>query len=174
MMTTGMYSSLRADWETPPEVFGPLNDEFHFQIDVCATHETAKCSDYFTPDDDALSRDWAVWDTCWMNPPYGRQIGKWVRKAYESSLDGATVVCLLPARTDTAWWHDYCARGEIRFLRGRVYFWQNGARSTAAPFPSAVVVFRGRCRYDRCVGDSCSRWRLIDDVVAYGCGIGAI
>lgn len=140
-MTTGMYSSLRADWETPPEVFDPLNEEFSFTLDVCATPETAKCSAYYTPEYDALSRTW--WGTCWMNPPYGRQIGKWVRKAYEESRRGATVVCLLPARTDTAWWHDYCMQAdEVRFLRGRVYFWQDGARSAAAPFPSAVVVFR--------------------------------
>jgi len=74
-----------------------------------------------------------------MNPPYGRVIGQWVKKAYESSLDGATVVCLLPARTDTSWWHDYCMKGEIRFVRGRLKF--GGARGNA-PFPSAVVIFR--------------------------------
>lgn len=142
-INSGMYSSDKLDWETPSEIFGPLNDEFHFQLDVCATHETAKCSDYFTPDDDALSHDWAIWDTCWMNPPYGRQIAKWVRKAYEESQRGATVVCLLPARTDTAWWHDYCMKGEIRFLRGRIYFLQNGVRKTSAPFPSAIVIFKG-------------------------------
>jgi phage N-6-adenine-methyltransferase len=135
-----MYSSLRGDWETPPEIFGPLNEEFHFDLDVCALPETAKCARYYTPDDDALRCCWT--GTCWMNPPYGRQIGKWVKKAWESSQHGSTVVCLLPARTDTAWWHDYCMKGEIRFIRGRIYFWQNGARSDPAPFPSAVVVFR--------------------------------
>lgn len=75
-----------------------------------------------------------------MNPPYGREIGKWVRKAYESSLGGTTVVCLLPARTDTRWWHDYCMKGEIRFIRGRLKF---GGHKNSAPFPSAVVIFRG-------------------------------
>ena len=79
-----------------------------------------------------------------MNPPYGREIGKWVAKAYEEAAKGSTVVCLLPARTDTAWWHDYCMKGEIRFLRGRVHFLVNGVRSNAAPFPSAVVIFRGK------------------------------
>lgn len=73
-----------------------------------------------------------------MNPPYGRNIGKWVEKAYKSSLDGATVVCLLPVRTDTAWWHDYCMRGVVMFLRGRLKF--SGAKNNA-PFPSAIVVF---------------------------------
>jgi hypothetical protein len=78
-----------------------------------------------------------------MNPPYGRQIGKWIKKAYESAQGGATVVCLVPSRTDTAWWHDYCMKGEIRFIRGRLYFKRNGERSDA-PFPSAVVVFKGK------------------------------
>ena len=73
-----------------------------------------------------------------MNPPYGREISKWVRKAYETALQGATVVCLLPARTDTAWWHDYCMRGDITFIRGRLKF---GGCANPAPFPSAVVAF---------------------------------
>jgi phage N-6-adenine-methyltransferase len=136
----GMMSSLRSDWETPPEIFGPLDAEFHFDLDVCATAATAKCARYFTPEDSALDRAWT--GTCWMNPPYGRQIGRWVRKAYNSSLVYcSTVVCLLPARTDTAWWHDYCMKGEIRFLRGRIHFWQDGQPSHPAPFPSAVVIF---------------------------------
>jgi len=81
-----------------------------------------------------------VWDgVCWMNPPYGRTIGKWMRKAYESSLTGSTVVCLVPARTDTAWWHDYAIKGEVRFLRGRLKF---GGSANSAPFPNAVVIFR--------------------------------
>lgn len=143
MMTSGMYSSDRSDWETPPEIFIPLDREFHFQVDVCATPQTAKCSDFLAPEDDALTRCWSLWDTCWMNPPYGRTIGKWVQKAYETAQDGATVVCLLPARTDTAWWHDFCMKGEIRFLRGRVHFLSYGAPGAAAPFPSAIVVFGG-------------------------------
>ena len=136
MITTGMMSSLRSDWETPPEVFDPLDKEFEFTLDVCATATTAKCRQFYTPEDDALVQQWR--GVCWMNPPYGRQIGKWVKKAYESDC---TVVCLVPARTDTAWWHDYCMKGEIRFLRGRIYFWQNGAAVDRAPFPSAVVIF---------------------------------
>ena len=141
-MNPGMYSSDKNDWETPPEIFNPLNEEFHFQVDVCATHKTAKCSDYFTLEDNALEHCWSIWDVCWMNPPYGRQIGKWIKKAYDTSLSGATVVCLVPARTDTSWWHDYCMKGEIRFLRGRVRFLQDGKAISAAPFPSAVVIFK--------------------------------
>jgi len=133
----GMFSSATDNWATPQEVFDQLNAEFGFTLDVCATAENAKCERYFTPELDALLQVWQ--GICWMNPPYGRQIGRWIRKAYESSLQGATVVCLIPSRTDTAWWHDYVMRGEIRFVRGRLYFNDGGGR---APFPSAVVVFR--------------------------------
>lgn len=133
-----MFSSQTDLWSTPQDFFDKIDQEFNFQLDVCATDENAKCSSYFTKENDSLSKDWA--GTCWMNPPYGRGIGKWVKKAYESSLSGSTVVCLVPARTDTAWWHDYCMKGEIRFIRGRLKF---GGGKTSAPFPSAVVVFRG-------------------------------
>jgi phage N-6-adenine-methyltransferase len=138
MNTELMFSSNSDLWSTPTATYNPLDDEFRFDCDVCATTENAKCADYFTKGDDGLSQKWE--GTCWMNPPYGRTIGLWVRKAYESSLEGATVVCLLPARTDTAWWHDYCIKGEIRFIRGRLKF---GGHENSAPFPSAVVVFRG-------------------------------
>ena len=141
-MTSGMYSSERPDWETPPEIYDPLDAEFHFTLDVCASPQTAKCDRYFTPDDDGLSRGWS--GVCWMNPPYGSEIRSWVSKAYFYADEGcATVVCLVPARTDTAWWHDYCAKAdEIRFLRGRVRFLLDGERLQSAPFPSAVVIFR--------------------------------
>ena len=123
-------------WATPRDFFERLNGEFNFELDVCATAENAKCAKYYTVADDGLSQAWE--GTCWMNPPYGRTISQWVKKAYESSLNGATVVCLLPARTDTAWWHDYCMRGEIRLVRGRLKF---GDAQNNAPFPCAVVVF---------------------------------
>lgn len=139
MITKGMMSSLSGEWATPCDLFARYDAEFHFDLDVCATPENAKCARYFTKEVDGLAQEWR--GTCWMNPPYGRQIGKWIKKAYESAQNGATVVCLIPARTDTAWWHDYVMRGAITFLRGRVYFQRNGARS-AAPFPSAVVVFK--------------------------------
>lgn len=139
MNTDLHFSSKKHDWPTPPEVFDPLNEEFRFTIDVCATPENAKCSRYFTEEDDGLSRPWGG-EVCWMNPPYGRAISQWMKKAKEESEAGATVVCLVPARTDTRWWHDYAAHGEIRFLKGRVRFL--GGRYKA-PFPSAIVIFRG-------------------------------
>lgn len=132
----GMFSSATDEWPTPQEFFDALNSEFGFELDVCATPENAKCQKYFSKEDDGLSQTWS--GICWMNPPYGRQIGAWVKKAYESAQNGATVVCLLPARTDTAWWHDYCMKGEMRFIRGRLKF---GGSKNSAPFPSAVIIF---------------------------------
>ena len=134
-----MFSHNRDDWETPQSLFDVLNVEFDFTLDACASEYNKKHERYYSKHDDALSKRWT--GVVWMNPPYGRQIGKWIRKAYEASQEGATVVCLLPARTDTAWWHDYCMKGEIRFLRGRVRF--VGAKA-GAPFPSAIVVFRSK------------------------------
>ncbi len=125
-------------WETPKAFFDRLDAEYHFDLDVCALPENAKCAQYFTPEQDGLAQEWR--GTCWMNPPFGRKIRAWIQKAYESSLQGTTVVCLVPARTDTDWWHTYCMRGEIRFIRGRIKF--VGSRWNA-PFPCAVVVFRG-------------------------------
>jgi phage N-6-adenine-methyltransferase len=138
----GMMSSATPEWATPAEVFAPLNAEFGFTIDVCAVPENAKCDRFFTPEQNGLAQKWT--GVCWMNPPYGRGIGAWIRKAWESAQAGATVVCLIPSRTDTAWWHDYVMRGEIRFQRGRIYFeptYGNGA-GDRAPFPSAVVIFK--------------------------------
>lgn len=139
-INAGMLSSERETWETPPEIFDRCNEEFHFTLDVCAFPENAKCEKYFTPEIDGLKQEWV--GRCWMNPPYGRVIGDWMQKAFESSQTTAdVVVCLVPARTDTAWWHDWAMKGEIRFLRKRVRF--VGAES-CAPFPSAIVVFRRR------------------------------
>jgi len=134
------------EWSTPPEVFDPLNEEFGFTVDVCANAENAKCSWFFDIEQDGLAQDWAG-ETCWMNPPYGRAIKLWMKKAYEESLRGATVVCLVPARTDTAWWWDYAMKGEIRFIRGRVRFLDGqkaNPQSHNAPFPCAVVVFHAQ------------------------------
>jgi phage N-6-adenine-methyltransferase len=131
------FSSERQDWETPQYLFDGLNAEFGFELDFCATPETAKCQRYFTPDDDGLSQLWE--GSCWMNPPYGREIERWMRKAVESAFHGALIVCLVPARTDTRWWHKYATRGEIRYLRGRLKF---GKAKNSAPFPSAIIIFR--------------------------------
>lgn len=137
-----MFSSKTPEWATPQDFFDKLNNEFVFTLDVCATKENAKCLRYFAPDDDGLTASWVSktsHERCWMNPPYGRGIGAWVKKAYLSATEGSTVVCLLPARTDTSWWHDYCMKGEVRFIRGRLKF---GDSKNSAPFPSAVVIFR--------------------------------
>lgn len=131
------YSSAKQDWETPSDLFAKLHAEFYFTLDACATKANAKVPHYYSPDTDALIQTWS--GVVWMNPPYGRGIGQWVRKAYDSAQMGATVVCLLPARTDTSWWHDYVMMGEVRFLRGRIRFVN---APYAAPFPSAIVVFR--------------------------------
>jgi phage N-6-adenine-methyltransferase len=131
-------------WETPPDFYDRLNAEFAFTLDVCASVENTKCGRFFTYHDDGLAQDWAG-ETCWMNPPYGREIGKWMGKAVAEAEKGATVVCLVPARTDTAWWHDYALRGEVRYIRGRLKFGggiRTNPQSHNAPFPCAVVVLR--------------------------------
>ena len=138
-MNAGMYSSRTCEWETPQDLFDRLDKIYHFETDVCATPENAKCAKYYTKAQDGLAQDWR--GVCWMTPPYGREIVEWMRKAYLSAKAGATVVCLVPARTDTMWWHVYAMEGKIQFLRGRLHFW--GAKS-GAPFPSAIVVFNGK------------------------------
>jgi phage N-6-adenine-methyltransferase len=132
------FSSRTSDWSTPDHLFAELNEVFHFDLDACATASNAKCGRYFTKEQDALKQSWR--GTVWMNPPYGREIALFMRKAYEESLAGATVVCLVPSRTDTQWWHRYARRGQIIYLRGRLRF---GGAETSAPFPSAVVIFWG-------------------------------
>lgn len=133
------FSSKTDLWATPQDFFDRYNAIYNFTTDVCATDENAKCANYYTIATDGLSQTWT--GNCWMNPPYGREIKQWMQKAYESSLNGATVVCLVPARTDTAWWHDYAMQGEIEFIRGRLKF---GGHNNSAPFPSAVVVFKSK------------------------------
>lgn len=135
----GLFSSASGEWETPQALFNELNEEFGFNLDACATNETAKCADYFTKEDDALSQ---IWDgVVFVNPPYGRKIGRWVRKGYLEAARGSTVVMLLPSRTDTRWWHNWVMKAdEIRFIKGRLRF--TGYKWNA-PFPSAIVIFRG-------------------------------
>jgi site-specific DNA-methyltransferase (adenine-specific) len=134
-----MFSSETDLWATPQAFYDRLHAEFDFELDPCSNKENHKCWKYFTAEDDGLAQDWAP-HTTYCNPPYGRVIGDWIRKAYEESRRGATVVCLIPARTDTKYWHDYVMKAaEIRFVKGRLKF---GAGTNSAPFPSAVVVFR--------------------------------
>ena len=143
MNTDVMFSSATDNWSTPQDFFDKLNDEFHFTLDVCADENNHKCEHYYTKEIDGLSRPWV--GTIWCNPPYGRKIGEWVRRAYISSQIGsATVVMLLPARTDTRWFHDYIynkSNTEIRFIKGRLKF---GGCKNSAPFPSMVVIFRSK------------------------------
>lgn len=130
-------SSKTSEWPTPQSFFDELNAEFGFDLDPCSTHENAKCDRHFTAEEDGLRQEWK--GTVYVNPPYGKEIGLWVEKAYRSSLAGATVVCLLPANTDTRWFHDWCLKGELRFVKGRLKF---GDGKDSAPFASVVVVFR--------------------------------
>jgi phage N-6-adenine-methyltransferase len=132
------FSSATSEWATPQDFYDRCHAEFDFTLDPCSTHANAKCPQHYTREDDGLSRDWGH-ERVWMNPPYGREIGHWMRKAWLSSQAGALVVCLVPARTDTSWWHDYAAKGEIRFVRGRLKF---GGSMNSAPFPSALVILR--------------------------------
>lgn len=133
-----VHSSQSDEWETPQSLFDRLHAEFGFTSDVCATATNAKHECYFDKRIDALRWQWD--GVCWMNPPYS-QIGAWMAKAREEAVTGhATVVCLVPARTDTRWWHDNCVYAdEIRFVRGRIKF---GGSRFNAPFPSAIVIFR--------------------------------
>lgn len=134
-----LFSSKTDLWATPQSFFDKYNSIYHFEVDVCALPENAKCEKYFTPEIDGLKQNWQ--GVCYMNPPYGRNIGEWVKKAYESSLNGATVVCLLPSRTCTKWFHEYCLKGKIEFIKGRLKF---GDAKESAPFPSMIVVFGGK------------------------------
>ena len=135
MLNSGLFSSKTDDWATPQSFFDGLDKEFHFTLDVCADTLNHKCKQYFTKDDDGLSMDWGG-EIIWCNPPYGREIGKWVQKCSEHTN---TAVMLLPARTDTRWFHDYIYhKAEIRFIKGRLKF---GDGKNPAPFPSMVAIF---------------------------------
>ena len=139
-ISRALFSSDDMTWATPQDFFDRLNEEFHFTLDPCATERTAKCKRYYTPEVDGLKQDWGG-ETVFCNPPYGREIGLWVKKCYdESRKPGTVVVMLIPARTDTAWFHDWVYhKAEVRFVRGRLKF---GGSTNSAPFPSMVVVFR--------------------------------
>jgi phage N-6-adenine-methyltransferase len=134
---TQFQSDNKEEWETPNSIFIPLHDEFKFDLDVCADRENTKAFKYYTKEDNGLTKDWM--GVCWMNPPFGDK-KKWIKKAYGESLkQDVTVVCLVPARTNTDWWHDYCMKGEIRFIRGRPKF--KGAKH-GLPQPLAIVIFK--------------------------------
>ena len=141
-LNKGMFYSASCEWETPIDLFAALDREFGFQTDVCATNENAKCKQYFTKAEDGLAQTWN--GVCWMNPPYGREIGKWVEKAYEESKTMPyPVVLLIPARTDTSYFHEYIyGKAKIRFIRGRLHFTDDdGLPGGCAPFPSMIVIY---------------------------------
>lgn len=151
MNAEALFSSKTDLWATPQYFFDELNEEFHFDLDVCALPGNAKCEKYYTPEMDALSQPW--YGNVWCNPPYGREVAGWVRRAYLSTATcvANVVVMLLPARTDTRWFHDYIFKSrftEIRFVKGRLKF---GNSNNSAPFPSMVVIFRnhGECNKQR-------------------------
>lgn len=139
--TQVMFSSKTNEWATPQDFFDMLNTTYGpFTLDAAASDDNYKVATYYTQADDSLSQNWGD-NVVFLNPPYGRDLKHWVRKAYlEGQKDNTTVVMLIPARTDTKYWHDYAMKAdEIRFVRGRIKF---GAGTNSAPFPSAVVVFR--------------------------------
>ncbi len=136
------FMSESNEWGTPQDLFDSLNAEFGFTLDVAANSANAKCPRYFTVDDNGLFKDWGG-ERVWCNPPYGREIGTWIKKAAISKAEVA--VLLIPARTDTKAWHRWIFKNpavEVRFLEGRVRFVAEGKKLDNAPFPSAVVIFR--------------------------------
>lgn len=143
-----MFSSVSDEWETPQALFDVINSVCNFDLDVCATNDNAKCAKYYTQETDGLKQTWN--GMCWMNPPYGRAISHWMNAAYcQSRKPDVAVVCLVPARTDTAWWHDYALQGKVLFFRGRLKFKNRALPSyredgnfkiSSAPFPSALVI----------------------------------
>lgn len=136
-----MFSSKDDKWSTPQDFFDELNAEFGFTLDSCADEFNHKCNKYYTEEDDGLLQDWQG-EIVFCNPPYGKHIKDWVRKAYiEGCKPNTTVVMLIPARTDTIYFHKYIYhKAEIRFIKGRLKF---GNSKNSAPFPSMVVIYRG-------------------------------
>ena len=141
MITEALFSSKTDNWATPQNFFDELNKEFHFTLDPCADEKNHKCEKFFTRKENGLLHDWSG-ESVFVNPPYGREIYNWVEKSYwEGHKENTIVVLLIPARTDTKYFHDFILnRSEIRFIKGRLKF---GDSDNSAPFPSMVVVFRG-------------------------------
>jgi len=134
-----LYSSRSEEWETPQSIFDRLNKVFSFTLDVCATRDNKKCQQFFSKQDDGLKQPWHDHRTIWMNPPYGHVIEQWMEKAYTESCKGCVVVSLVPARTDTKWWHSWVdGKAQVTFVKGRLKF---GGSKNGAPFPSALVVY---------------------------------
>ena len=143
------FKSGNKEWETPNALFTPLRDEFKIVLDTCATEGNTKCRAWIDRKINSLTSNWVelianmnAEGAGWMNPPYGRGIDKWVKKAYDEAAKGATIVALLPARTDTSWFHNYIHnKHEVRFLKGRIKFVD---AKSSAPFPSMIVIFKAK------------------------------
>lgn len=143
-MNKSLLSSKKMDWCTPQDFYNELDAKYHFTLDAAATEKSAKCKNYYTPKTDGLSNPWGTFGgAVFCNPPYGRDIGKWVKKAFEEARGGQTIVLLIPARTDTSYFHDYIlGRADIKFVRGRLKFEdESGNKGDCAPFPSMVVTY---------------------------------
>lgn len=141
MINSGMMSSKTDEHSTPQDFYDSLDTEFNFRLDPCATEGNKKCPEYYTREENGLRQIWR--GPVFMNPPYGRTIGDWVDKAIDTFQKGELVVCLLPSRTDTRWFHKLLDLGqEMRFIKGRLKF---GGAKNSAPFPSVVFVLRGKC-----------------------------
>lgn len=150
-MNGALFSSKKMDWCTPQDFFDALDAEFGFVLDAAATDKTAKCTAYYSPENSGLIYAWGrggKGKAVFCNPPYGREIGKWVKKAHDEAqkYPGTIIVLLIPARTDTSYFHDYIyGKAEIRFIRGRLKFTNDNGQSLApAPFPSMVVIYNGK------------------------------
>ena len=139
----GRWHNRGSDWATPQDLFDKLNEEFNFTLDPCASDWNAKCKKYYTEKNNGLTKDWSK-ETVFMNPPYGKDLAMWMNKAYREVSRGAVVVCLVPAATDTSWWHAYAMGGEIRFLRGRPRFVTKEGTWQQTFSPSVIIVFKGR------------------------------
>ena len=145
------FSSKSNEWETPRYVFDFLNKQFNFELDAAATESNKLCDNFYTQKDNSLLQNWSKHKSIYCNPPYGRLISKFIKKGYEANQLGSLVVFLIPARVDTKWWHDYCSKGEVWFIKGRLKFINKAFPSyredgnykiSSAPFPSAIVIFR--------------------------------
>ncbi|MCS6093931.1 adenine methyltransferase [Lactobacillus sp. LMY-20] len=146
MINKALFTSNKEDWETPQDFYDRLNNKYRFKWDLAASDDNAKCSCYFTRDDNSLEQDWeGLSGNLFLNPPYGRELKLWVQKAATTKLkDKQNIVMLIPSRTDTSYWHDYIFNhAEIKFLRGRLKFEVDGVSGDSAPFPSAVVIYTG-------------------------------
>lgn len=142
MKGEALFSSKTGEWETPRAFFDVLDAEFHFTLDPCCNEQNKKCEKHYTKEQDGLKQSWAG-ERVFCNPPYGRDVGKWIQKSAEEKKRGALVVLLLPARVDTKWFHELIVpNAEIRFVKGRLKF---GGKKESAPFPSMVAIMRPEC-----------------------------